>query len=267
MSSIAVASLKYSIRFYGCELMPNHLHMVVSATGSVCNEVFSFLRRRINLFLKEDGFPLLPENYGFKLISIDSRESMQAHLVYLARNAYEKGLCTPCGHKWGSGYLLYNELSWLIRGTKVKDLSQRAIFREWGIRDALPPEWEIHPELGILPSNFIDTDKVRSFFPSVKDYMTRLVKDYESYVRISAGLGETIEWSYPEVRDIVKTAFHQEDPGGRLEDWDNEKKCRLAVKLNDEYGISASFLAKAMGVPERIVLQSLRSKDYGIRKR
>lgn len=267
MSWIALSSIRLPIRFYGYELMANHMHFALSGKGDACVRLFQYLVRKINAMLKSEGYPTLPEDYGFKLIPIDNKGSMQSLLLYLARNAYERGLCTPCGHKWGTGYLLYNELADLIRGVPVKDLSKRSIYQQLGIKDDLPPYWEIHPELGILPRCVVDMNKTRELFPTVKDYMVRLVKDYESYARIAQSVGETLEWSRLEVRDIIRQFLLREYPGRNPNDLDNDTRCRMAVALNAQYHIPPSLLSAGLGVSERIILQSLHSKDYGFRRR
>lgn len=265
VTTLALSTLFCKVRMHGYELMRNHFHSVLSATGAECVRVFYYCKRRINKQLIEDGYPPLPEDYGFKLIPIPDLNSFRAHMVYLARNPYEKGLCSPCGHKWGTGYLLFNELAHMIRGIKVRDLSAREISRLTKSFKSLPPDWEIHPEWGILPRSFVSLQKVREAFPTVKDYMTALVKDYESYVRISDSLGETIEWSLTEVKEIVRR--EAEKQGVSLNALTKEDKCRLAVGIVERYHISALLLSQAVFVPAHVIEQSIRSKDYGMKKR
>lgn len=264
MIGVALLTLKFGVQIYAFELMPNHIHIVLSATGEQCLECFYYLVRRINKKLKAAGLPCLPRDYWFKLIPIENRESMRHHLVYLARNKYEKGICTPCGHMWGTGYLLYNQTASLIVGKKVKYMSGRELERIVGCRIDLPPEWEIHPVLGILPRCYINIDKVQELFPSVKDYMTMLVKDYESYIRISTSLEEDIQWSVQEVKDIVNQLVNQMFPQKKLIRLSSKEKCLIAVRANSQYRVSASLLSEALFLPEHVLRQALNSKEYGV---
>lgn len=265
MATIALITLKFDVQIYVFELMPNHIHIILSATGAQCVDVFSFIRQRINKRLKAEGYPELPPDYGFKLVPIESKEALQKQVLYLARNAYEKGLCTPCGHMWGSSYLLYNQLAQFILGEKVKDMPVRKVERLIESRIPLPPEWEIHPVLGVLPSNFVKLDKVLEVFPNVKDYMTMMIKDYESYVRISNALGEELEWSVCEVKDITGQVVRNTSRGRSLNELSNEEKCQVAVRIHHDYGIAPKLLAQAVYIPERVIMQAIRSKDYGIK--
>lgn len=264
MATIGLVALMFNVRIYALELMPNHIHLVVAATGAECVKVFYYIIRRINKRLKKDGYPILPHTYSFKLVPIEDKEAMQKELVYLARNAYEKGACTPCGHMWGTGYLLYNQLAQFVRGKKVKEMSSREVSRLIESEVALPEEWEIHPELGVLPRNFLDIKKLQEVFPSPKDFVTFLVKDYESYNRLSKLYGEELEWSLSEARDVTDNMRQRVYPG-RV-NLTQEEKCLLASRIHQEYQIPLKLLSQTLFVPERILLQSVHSKDLGYKR-
>ena len=265
MSTIALTTLKFNVRIYAFELMPNHIHVILSATGAQCLDCFYFIFRRVNKRLQADGYPPLPEDYWFKLIEVPHREAMKSQLAYLARNPYEKGRCTPMGHRWGTGYLLYNELTEHIRGQRVGDLPVRTVERMVESRMHLPPDWEIHPDLGILPFNFVDQQKLQSLFPVVKEFMTRMVKDYESYALLSRSLGEEIEWSIHEVREIVEKYLKNTFPGQSMDQLTREELCRMAAALNKRYQISPELLSNVIPAPVKVLSQAIRSKDYGYR--
>ena len=267
MAGLALLTIVFHIQIYACELMPNHIHIILSGTGEQCLKCFYYLVRRINKKLRADGLPDLPKGYWMKIVPIEDRESMRHHLVYLSRNMYEKGECTPCGHMWGTGYLLYNQTAPYIVGTKVKDMPVREVERLVGSRTALPPEWEIHPELGILPKCFVNMEKVMEMFPSVKDYMTLLVKGYESYVRISDSLNEDIQWSETESKDILYRLCDQMFPQKKLFSHSHEEKCRIAVQAHSQYRLPLDILSDILSTPEYVLRQTVNSKDYGYRKR
>lgn len=266
MCTIALLTLKYDVQIISFELMPNHIHIIIYGSGAECLDCFYYIVERVNNKLKADGMPTLPDNYWFKLIPVKDKLSLRKLVIYLARNKYETGSCTPQGHLWGTGYLVYNQFTKYIRGKKVKDMSVRAVRKITGSHITLPPEWEIHPELGILPSSFVRTDIVYELFPSVKDYVTSLVKDYESSASIAESVGEEIEWGKPEIRDIVSQVMLVEYPGKTISFLSKEQKGRLAVQLVSKYHIKTEALADVLGLPDYVIKQFLNSKDYGIRK-
>ena len=263
VAAIALATLKFDVTMYAYELMPNHIHIVLSATGDVCVEVFAYLKQKLNQQLHNEGCLQLPTDYDFKLIPIDSPEALRRNILYLARNPYEKGYCLPGAHLWGSSYLVFNQFVNIIRGTPVEQLSVREVRRLTGSRETFPPQWEIHPALGILPINFVNTEKVLSLFRTPKEYMTRLVKDYESYVSISNALEEEMSFSQEEVLDIVFQTARSMFPDKSYGKLTEQDKCRLAVELVNKYRISTHDLSHRLRIPERIILQSIESKDIG----
>lgn len=265
MNSVALAQLKYDVEVYAIELMPNHLHKILSGTGLECLKVFAFLKRRLSNQLVREGFPPLPENYGFKLTPIEDRDALRKQILYTVRNPYEKDFCIPGGQPWGSGYLYFNHLADVIRGEKVANLSKRMVYELVGSHEELPLEWEIHPQLGILPRFYVRTEKVTQLFSSAKGYLTCLVKEYEAMVKIARTLDEEVEFSAEEVQDIVNTELRRIYPGRLFKTLTPEEKCRTAVSLNNRMGLTPRQLAQALHISELAISQAIRSKDYGIR--
>lgn len=263
MCSVALVTLKFSVKIYAFELMPNHLHIILSGTGKACCQAFSYLKRRISEQLIQEGYDALPPKLGFLLVPIQDRNQMQDLIIYLLRNPYEKGYCMPGGHLWGSGYLLFNELAACLVGRKAGEMSARELYRSIHSTVKLPSEWVIHPQLGILPASFVCIGKVRQQFPSVKELFTRAVKDYETFVRISDSVGEEIEFSEKEVKDIVYSESARMFPGKLIRDLLKDEKLRLAVCLHVKFHLDTSVVASALSLSSHLVGQVLRSKDYG----
>ncbi len=266
MAGIALLSIKFGVTIYAFELMPNHIHILLSGTGAQCLECFYFLIRRINKKLRADGYPPLPNDYWLKLTPINNRESMRQHVIYLARNKYEKNECTPFGHMWGTGYLIYNQIVDLIEGRPVSSFLKKDIEQLTGSQTPLPPHWLINPVVGVLPSNYVDIPKLKELFPSVRHYLAMMVKDYEAIVRISNQLGEAVEWSEDEARDILSKVCSSMFPGKSLFTLSADEKSKLAVRADSTYQLPATLMAPALGLSVHVLGQVLRSKEYGIRK-
>lgn len=265
MASIALAYLKFGILVYAFELMPNHLHLIIRGTGEQCIRTFSFIKRRLSEQLLRRGYPALPEEYGFKIIPIPDLDALKSQILYTLRNPYEKDFCIPGGHLWGSDYLYFNELADFIRGNQVLAMHKADVRRMAGSNEKLPDNWEIHPVLGILPRNYIQADKVEKLFSSAKEYLTRLVKEYETMVKIARSLEEVVEFSEAEIRDLVNTELRNSYPGRPFKSISQDEKCKVAVRLNEMLGLTAYQLSQALFMSELTISQALRSKDYGVR--
>lgn len=267
MTTIALAALKFEVKIYIFELMPNHLHLEVSASGQTCVDIFDFIIRRLSKQLTDDGYPPLPGDYDFRLIEIKDQDSFVDHYIYAARNPYEKGWCVPGGYRWGSDYLLFSQWANFITGTPVDELTYREKRQALKSEIEVPAHWEYHPQLGILPKNFVSLEKVKSLIPGAKHYLTRLTKDYERLVHISGQLEEDFVFSPEELEGLVTQLVEERFAQRKLRDLSGEEKCRLVVLLSDRYRLSADIIAHHLGLPLRIVYQTLHSKDLGPRKK
>ena len=265
MTTMALVASKYNVTIYVFELMDNHLHILLSALGSVCLEVFDFILERVRRRLKEDGYAVPPDDYGFVLVPVKNQEMMCKQALYLIRNPYERGYCMPGGYPWGSDYLIFNPAGQAIRGQRVDSLSVRQMRAVLGSKEVLPPDWEVHPELGVLPRSFVKYQKIEQLFGSVKRYATRLVKDYESFAFAAKSLDEDLVLTDGEIKDMVSGEVAGMYPGRMLAELSPEEKYRLAACVNQKYGFGADRLSSALGLSERVARQVLSSKDFGIR--
>lgn len=263
MTVIGLLVLQFDIVIYSFSLMPNHIHILLSGNGQACLKAFDYLRNKLSDRLQKDGYPPIPDDYWFKLTPVENQEQMKNNFIYVDRNAYELQICVPTGYAWSSSYLHYSQLGAIIKGRRADTFSKRELETLTGSRTAIPPHWEFHPTLGLLPSSFIDNKLFLRLFNNPKDYESRLVKDYEAFVKIGKLLDETPQFSEGEINDIVEQLVLNLYPGRRLKQLSNDEKGRLSIILMKNYAFTAETIASALKVSEHIVNQWLRAKDYG----
>lgn len=263
MTSLALMTIKYNIVIYGFVLMPNHVHILLSGTGEECLNAFYLLIHRCARRLRLDGYPPLPDSYWFKLIPVESQESFRSHLLYIARNPYEKGLSNPGGYLWGSDYLIYSDWSNLIHGMRQDEYRRNQLIKLLDCIEYPHNDWKIHPRLGILARNFVKLELTYRLFPTAKSYMTRLVKDYETFVHISNQLEEEPTLSETEVKDIIYSLSSQLYPDKLYKHLTRDEKIRVATTATNRYGIPDSQISSVMYINERTLQHALQSKAYG----
>lgn len=264
MAGIALSVIKFGVGVYAFELMPNHIHIIIHGSGEQCLKVFSFQKRRLSELLIKNGRKPLPLDYGCKLIPIPDDDALRSQILYTVRNPYEKNYCAPGGHRWGSGYLYFNELAALIPGKPVSSFSRAAVRSLISSEELLPPDWEINTVLGVLPRCFVKAAAVEHLFGSAKEYHTRLVKEYETAVQIARTLDEEVEFSPKEIKEIANTELRNTYPGRIFKNISQEEKCLVAVRLHEKLGLSSHQLSQALYVSELTISQAIRSKDYSI---
>lgn len=263
MTLMGVITLKYDLKIYSFSLMPNHFHLLASGTGAAFSDAFSYIKRRLNQRLQKKGFPTIPRAYGFKLVPVKDQEQMKTNIIYIDRNSYEKQLCVPGGYPWCSCYLQFSRFDKPSGAVRAGSLSLRTVQKLAGTHHPIPDHWQFHPIYGLLPISFVDVSLFHRLFASPKEYLTRLVKDYEAYVKIANALGEIPAFSPEETKEIAKTLLQQLFPGRWFSNLTHDEKGRLAVSLTKQYKLPAASIANVLALPERTVQQFLRAKDYG----
>ena len=216
MTLMGLLTLRFGIVIYDFTLMPNHIHILLKGDGDECLNAFDYFRMKLSARLVRDGYKPLPEDYGFKLTPIDTEDQMRINFLYLARNPYEQNTTTPGGYPWGSAYLHFSRWGKYLHGVRSDEMSKRKLERITGTRMAIPPSWVFHTELGVLPSCFVDQSLFMRLFSTPKDYETRLVKNYEAFVKLSRSLEDSLCFSQEETLEIVQQAMRSMYPGRRM---------------------------------------------------
>lgn len=265
MTVIGLLTLLFDVKIYAFSLMPNHIHIILSGTGRECLKAFDYLRLKLSGCLVKDGYAPLPDDYWFKLVAIETPIQMRNNFLYVDRNAYEHHVCIPSGYPWGSCYLYYSFIHQMITAPRADSLSKRKLERITGTRISIPGHWRFHPEYGLLPSSFVDKSLFTKLFDDPKDYESRLVKDYEAFVKVAGTLDETLEYSKEDIIEIVRQVLNISYSGRRLSQLSNDEKGRMTVTLMKQYKMPEPQIAKAMDMSERMVRQFLNAKDYGKR--
>ena len=254
VNSISLLDLMYPVKVHFFEVMRTHLHLIMSGRGTHCVDSFDYLKMRIGRRLRKDGRPPLPADYDFRLIPIEDEDHMRDNIVYIAQNASKVMNILPGGYLWGSAQMFYSDLPRLFETVRAGDLSARALERMLCTHQSIPSDRLILPGLGmILPQSFVDQSVFYKVFPTAKEYLIKLVKDYEAYTRIAAQVGEDAEFSWEEALDIVRQELAIRNLS--LDKLNADDRCNFAVQLNKQYQLKVDILSKALLVPERILAQ------------
>lgn len=266
MTLVGLLTLRFKIVIYDFILMDNHIHLLLSGTGAECCRAFDYFKLKLSARLVKDGHPSLPDRYGFKLKLVKDVDQMRINYLYIDRNPLEKGLCIPGGYPWGSAYLHCSQMSKYLQGVCAGTLSNNKKEQMTGTRTPIPPHWQFHPELGLLPEGFVNTAKFKRLFLSPKDYQARLVKEYEAFVKLGNSLQESIEFTEQEMSELVEQIVRDQFPGKQIVSLSNDEKGKLCVALVSRLSLPLAQIAKALSMPEYLVKQFLSSKDYGKKK-
>lgn len=260
---ISVLDQKFPVKVHSYKVMRSHVHLLLSGLGTYCVDTFDYLKYRISRKLRQDGYPSLPKDYDFKLVPVVDEDQMRRNIVYIARNMFEVQDVLPGGSLWGSSRIFYSQVPRLIETVRAGDLSMRELWTLFGTRIPIPPDRLIHLPTGmVLPESFVDTKVFYRVFPTARQYLNALVKDFEGYVMVADQLGETVSFTKEEADWIIEQTLKNDYQGVSPNQLTADERFRLAASLQKKYRLTVDQLATGLLLPTRALAQALRSKQY-----
>ena len=252
MNTVALGQYIHKIRILAFNLMVNHAHFLIWVTGNTAVDFFLFQKKRINARLIEDGFPPLPDDLGFKLIAIDTRDPYQLknNLVYIARNPYKADRkVTPSGYLWGSNYLMFSNIYKVIQKKQIKDYSIDYMRKVLRSKIRLPDNYLLNDNLGmILPESYVSYKEAEDILKTSWNYCSDLVKNMDAYVRISERIGGRIEINDQELDTIIYTICKNKYNVKSYLELSLDDRCRLGVRLFKDYHIEVKRICRRIGI-------------------
>ena len=187
---LGLISVQFNIKIYAYSLMPNHIHLALSGTGADCIQAFDFLKRKLSAMMKRSGREQLQAADGFNLEPGDTADKMKTEIIYILRNALEKGLGMVGSYLWDSGWMYYSKGWQALLGFDFSfKLSKRELARRIGGWEDILESWQCHLYQGLIPYSVVDTSLVHELFPSPNDLQTAMVKEFETPFLIALSMG------------------------------------------------------------------------------
>jgi len=258
MNSVAIGQYVCGLSVIVFVLMVNHCHILVYGSGEDIVRFFLFVKERINRKLKEDGYPPLPYDYGFRMVKVVDERQLTDTIVYIARNPLKaRPDVTASGYAWGSANLIFSEVDRLYDKMKVFEMSNRESMRIFKTKIRLPGDYLFNRPLGIiLPESYVLNGKVEQMLVNSWQFSSGLVKNFDSYLRIAEGIGEMIVFSESELNEIINQILRERFKVNSVKDLGVDDKCRLALSLKKKYRIDTRRIARKIQV-EVAVLNKL----------
>ena len=266
MNVVAIGQFIKKVKVIQFDWMRNHGHFILLATGLECCLFFDYIRFRLNARLVKDGFPPLPESWFFKLIRLDTFNDLVNAASYSARNSYDaRRDILPGGYLWSSNYLMFSDMDRMIEYKTVGDIGTCGMIRLLGSKIMLPEYYKVCKLGFVLPESYLlRTDngmmtKARSLYKDSKDYAYRVFRDYDTYRKTAAGLGEAWSPSGSDVDSLIEIILNVNYGLSDISNLDPEKCCDLAVTLGLRYGLKAEEIASRLRLSSSMVSKLLYS--------
>lgn len=266
MNVVAIGQFLHKVGVIQFDLMRNHGHFIVLASGKDCCRFFDYQRYRLNARLIKDGFPPMPDNWFFMLRPLETRAELVNAVSYSARNSYDaRRDILPGGYLWSSNYLMFSDVKETIEYKTVGEVGTCGMIRLLGSKVKLPEAYKVCKLGFILPESYLlKTDdgammKARSLYKDSKDYAYRLFRDYETYRRVASDLGETWAPSGGDLDSLIDNILNINYGAQKLSDLDPGKKCDLAVVLGTKYGLAPEEVAARLNLSSSMVSRLIYS--------
>lgn len=266
MNVVAIGQFLHKVGVIQFDLMRNHGHFIVCASGQQCCGMFDYLRYRLNARLINDGFQPLPEKWFFMLRRLETKAELVNAVSYSARNSYDaRRDLLPGGYLWSSNYLMFSDVKEMIEYKTVGGIGTCGMIRLLGSKVKLPEAYKVCKLGFVLPESYImktedgSMTKARSLYKDSKDYTYRLFRDYDTYKRLASDLGETWSPSGSDVDALIDNVLNINFGVQKLSDLDPGKKCDLAVILCGGYGLEINEIASRLNLSRSMVSRLIYS--------
>ena len=260
MNSIAIGQYIHKLSIIAFVLMVNHCHILLYGSGEDIVHFFKYLKRRINERLRADGYPPLPDGYGFKLVKVEDKRQLAETIVYIARNPLKaRPDITASGYLWGSTNLIFSEISKIYNKTELRNMSDREIMRILKTKVILPKDYLLSKQMGfILPESYVNVRKAEQTLHDSWRFSSDLVRHIDAYIKIAEGVGEMVTLSDGELDEIIYQSLKKNFNAHSLNDLSIDNKCRLAIILKKNYRIDTKRIARKLRIDLAVLKELLR---------
>lgn len=266
MNVVAIGQFLHKVGVIQFDLMRNHGHFIVLASGKDCCRFFDYQRYRLNARLIKDGFPPLPEKWFFMLRRLETKAELANAVSYSARNSYDaRRDILPGGYLWSSNYLMFSDIKEIIEYKTVAGIGTCGMIRLLGSKVKLPETYKVCKLGFILPESYLlKTDdgammKARSLYKDSKDYAYRLFRDYETYRRVASDIGDVWTPEGNDVDSLVRELMNIKYGVDNILSLDGDKRCDLAVTLGTKYGLVPEEVAARLNLSPSMVSRLIYS--------
>lgn len=268
MNVVSIAQFLYNVGIIQFDLMRNHGHFIVQATGQQCCKMFDYFRYRFNDRLKKDGYPPLPHDWFFMLRRLETKTELVNAASYSARNSYEaRKDILPGGYLWSSNYCMFSEIGELFEYRTVGEVGVRGMYRILGSQVKLPSSYKVSKWGYILPESYLiksqdgKETKAESLYKDSKDYTYRIFRDYGTYRKVASDLRDTWIPSGNDLESLLQDLLNMKYGVKDARALGSDKICDLAVTLATRYGLSNDEIAYRLNLSPSMVSRLVYS--YG----
>lgn len=245
VNRIGICMLETSVVVVAFILMDNHVHFVLYGTIVQCKKFITRYKALTGMWIRfKYGIDGHMRRLPSQLILIEDEEQLLDTIAYIDRNSIVAGYgLLPGEYPWGSAkYVFTNEAD--IPSVSLNDMTQKDARELLGTWVQLPGDWKVDRSGMILPTCFLDVDKLQRLFKSPIKYLYHLSKKLEGKIEMQGGIRTFIPDK--ELRQITEELTRKHFGKTDIRQLDFNSRIALARKLRYDYASTLKQIARML---------------------
>lgn len=245
VNRIGICMLETSVVVVAFILMDNHVHFVLYGTIVQCKKFITRYKALTGMWIRfKYGIDGYMRRLPSQLILIEDEEQLLDTIAYIDRNSIVAGYgLLPGEYPWGSAkYVFTNEAD--IPSVSLNDMTQKDARELLGTWVQLPGDWKVDRSGMILPTCFLDVDKLQRLFKSPIKYLYHLSKKLEGKIEMQGGIRTFIPDK--ELRQITEELTRKHFGKTDIRQLDFNSRIALARKLRYDYASTLKQIARML---------------------
>ena len=245
VNRIGICMLETSVVVVAFILMDNHVHFVLYGTIVQCKKFITRYKALTGMWIRfKYGIDGHVRRLPSQLILIEDEEQLLDTIAYIDRNSIVAGYgLLPGEYPWGSAkYVFTNEAD--IPSVSLNDMTQKDARELLGTWVQLPGYWKVDRSGMILPTCFLDVDKLQRLFKSPIKYLYHLSKKLEGKIEMQGGIRTFIPDK--ELRQITEELTRKHFGKTDIRQLDFNSRIALARKLRYDYASTLKQIARML---------------------
>ena len=245
VNRIGICMLETSVVVVAFILMDNHVHFVLYGTIVQCKKFITRYKALTGMWIRfKYGIDGHVRRLPSQLILIEDEEQLLDTIAYIDRNSIVAGYgLLPGEYPWGSAkYVFTNEAD--IPSVSLNDMTQKDARELLGTWVQLPGDWKVDRSGMILPTCFLDVDKLQRLFKSPIKYLYHLSKKLEGKIEMQGGIRTFIPDK--ELRQITEELTRKHFGKTDIRQLDFNSRIALARKLRYDYASTLKQIARML---------------------
>ena len=231
-----------------CELMNNHVHLIMRGLKEGCLELFEMFRKRLVRWFRMKGKPLDWSRFEVQILRIETLKDLRNEIIYVNRNAYVANRnYTPFSYPWGGGWAYFTPVINLLPVVSLKEAGCTKARRLTNCRDvAAIAELQFVGDVPFIPS-FCRIDLGQNMFQDARSYFHALTRNAEAYSQIALRLKDKVFLTDDEMF-VVASRYASDEFSVKLRMLTPDQKIQLARKLHYDYNASNNQIRRLLNL-------------------